>query len=314
MNFLFTDRDFYIKFIDNANTDSIVYRYKLNDAILSQKNLIRYIRKNIHSYEEIFNLNLNKYKVEWVERHFTTKYSLKNAVIKILKSTNDVDNKNMLVQLLKYCETLSQIHEYENLILASDKRKELTLAQYKDYIQTYYKTVLNQALQGFGYEFSNKIGTYIINAYRPKGGKTKDIQKTIDNYHKLKAQGDYVLTYSDKCWYDARKIPYEFVDYTVYNNADYEYKFEIIRTKLHYIRKVYVIPPIYSTTKNYKNMSIDEIAEKYCKTEEDIYNMVADPNFKIKLLLKLKPEVYKRYLNNETETKNKYRKNYRKDR
>lgn len=310
-------KDYYLQFVYNAKADIIKYKENLNAAVKLKNELYKYIEENKNVLKDSFNINLDKIKIEWVDKKYNPKEYLYNLTNVLLRDTIDHPNRIVLLQLVKYCNILRSEYKYSKGIELASKRKDIKMGVYRKYVSAYYTKVHKCVLQGMAYKYGYGIGTYIINHWKIDNSKSKkkyhlDYAATNAKKKELLAKG--VKLYDDKeaAWYAARRIPYSGVDYRVFKENTDWYEFTFMNSRLSknypldYKRTEYV--PL-----KYRGMSYTKMAEELCNNEEDVYNLQVDIKYKLNILLYKYPNKYLNYVRNAEQNKYKHRENYSQD-
>lgn len=307
-----TIKDYYLQFIYNAKIDFIEYNKNIDTIKIKKDKIYNYINQNYNTIKNKFNITLNNYDKEWNNKIYNNSEQLYQIVIKKLSITTDDNDRNLLMQIIKYCNLLRNEYKYDKLIKLANTRKNIKFNTYRKYINEYYIKVHKFILEGMGYKFGYGIGTYIINHWKLDVNRMKhkphlDYAATNAKKKELIAKG--VKLYDDKeaAWYAARKIPYSAVDYRVYKETTDWYEFTFMNSKfarnnnLEYKRTEYIVY-------KYRGMSYKDMADKLCKTLDDIYNLQVDIKYKLNILLYKYPNKYLNYIRNAEQYKYKYRK------
>lgn len=308
-------KDYYLQFIYNAKKDNIEYNNNLKE-IINKKNIIYdYLLNNKDNILNVFNINLNDYTIEWINKTYNTSENLYQYCIKLLNVIEEHDNKEYIIQLCKYCNILKAEHEVNKLIYFTNKRKDMKLSEYRKYITKYYNAVHKCVLEGDGYKFSNGIGTYIINSWKLDKNKIKnkpkiDFAATNAKKKELLEKGYKLYDEKEAAWYEARHIPYDGIDYRVYKENNDWYEITFINSS---VAKSYNLD--YQHTEyvalKYRGMSYTDMADKLCQTVEDIYSLQVDIKYKLNILLYKYPIKYLNFIRNDEQSKYKYRENNR---
>ena len=85
---------------------------ELEEIVINKEELYNYLDNNKQLLIESYNINLDDYKTEWINKEYNTSELLYNKVIKLFSVANEDDNKFIIVQLIKYCNTLRQEYKY----------------------------------------------------------------------------------------------------------------------------------------------------------------------------------------------------------
>lgn len=299
-------KDFYLRYIHNAKKeleDYIQLGQTIKESILSLYNTIN---ENKILILETFNINLDNYESEYINMVYNESESLYFNVINKLK-INVKEDSSLLILLVKYCVKLKEEHKNKINIIIAEKKLKLTLANYKKIVNEYFLKVHKFVLEGYGYKFSNGIGTYLINYYKIDNPTKNAIDFAETNKRKKELLSKGYKLYDDReaAWYKARNIPYDGVEYRVYLDKKFYYDFTFINSKvfrkkeLDYQRTEYVHAKL-------RGMSYQEMADKLCNNVEDIIKLNVDIKYKLNILLYKYPEKYLNFVRNVEQTKYKY--------
>lgn len=300
-------KTYYLQFIHNAKTDIAKYKEDLETTIKVKEETYNYIYKHKSIIKKSFNIDLDSYKIEWIDKTYNIKKQLYNNIYSLIKITENHPNRIILLQIIKYCTLLNNEYKYKKAIELANIRKDIKFGVYRKYISSYFNKVHKCVLQGMGYKFSNGIGTYIINHWKLDVNRIKNklhLDYAATNAKKRELLSKGIKLYDDKeaAWYKARHIPYDAVDYRIYKENTDWYEFTFIKSdisrsySLDYKRTEYVVA-------KYRGMSYIKMAEELCKTEEDIYNLQVDIKYKLNILLYKNPTKYLNYVRNSTQSK-----------
>ena len=300
-------KDYYLQFIYNAKTDILKYKEQLKTTQNIKEELYKHLEDNKIILKDSFGINLDVIEIEWINKQYNPKLYLYNIAIVLLKETINHPDRIILLQLIKYCNILRNEYRYNTLIDIANKRKNIKFNVYQKYVNKYYIAVHKCVLNGMGYKFGYGIGTYIINHWKMEKErmiKNKRIDYAATNARKKELLEKGIKLYDDKeaAWYAARNIPYNAVDYRVYRTETNWYEFTFIKSEifksnnLEYQRTEYVSSKL-------RGMSYTTMAEKLCKTEEDIYNLPVDIKYKLNILLYKNPNKYLNYIRNAEQCK-----------
>ena len=299
-------KEFYLRYIYNADRDVEKYKELLTAIGQTKEELYNYIKQ----YETIllkeFDLDLNHFSIEWIEKKYNDTEYLYKTIIKYVR-TIEGEYKTVFYQLLKYCYKLKEEYKTNKLIFIANKRKVLSLKEYKSYVNDYYMKVHKILLEGFGYKYQGGIGTYLITYYKlPVTSKRSiDFAETNKRKKELLEKGYKLYDEKEAAWYKARNIPYNGVDYRVYQDNGFCYEFTFINSKvfkrreLDYKRTEYVHAKL-------RGMSYKEMADNLCNNVEDIINLNVDLKYKLNILVYKYPEKYLNFVRNDERSKYKY--------
>lgn len=308
-------KSFYLKYITSAKKDAIEYRKHREEAKKIKEELYKYIDENKDIILDAYGIDVTKYELEW-NKKYNDGEGLYNKCIRCANTISHDDvNKRHILQVIKYCNALRNEYKYARLTELSYKRENLNINQYRDYLGAFFNKVHKCVLEGHGYEFGYGIGTFIINRWKLLG-KTKkkmDYQATKKRKEELLQKGYKLFDKLEATWYKHHNIPYDGVDYRVWRTEDYCYEVGFYnttlfsRSALEYVNNEYI-------NKFIRGMSYKELAEKVCKSVNDVYNLKADIKVKLSVLLNFDPNKYLNFIRNVEQDRSKFRANRSKNR
>lgn len=304
-------KGFYLSYIKNAEKDAIEFRRNREEAKKIKEELYAYIDERKDVLKNAYNIDVTKHDSEWNKKTYTDTETLYNKLIKASRLSYESDsNRVVLLQAIKYCNILRNEYKFTQLTNLSYKRKNLKFTEYREYLRRYFIKVHKCVLEGMGYDFSYGIGIFTANRWRVDNAKRKlDHNETNKRKKELLAKGIKLFDKLEAEWYKERNIPYDGVDYRVFINTDHLYEFRFYNTriftgtKLNYKHTEYVNAKL-------KGMPFKEIADKYCKSLEDIYNLPVDIRVKLNILLYLYPNKYLIFIRNVEQNRRTYRTYY----
>jgi len=300
-------KSYYLQYISNANSDIVKYKNSLDYTMKMLEELYNYIEENVDAVKVAYSIKLDSYEQEWNKKVYNPSEILYTKVVKLHSNVKDDKNKIILIQIIKYCNMLRDIEKYNKLINLAKIRKNMKFTVYSSYVIKYYNKVHKVVLEGMGYEFSYGIGTYCINHWKidkDKQTKTKRLDFAATNAKKreLEAKGTRLYNDAEAIWYKERSIPYDAVDYRVYKQESSFYDFTFIKSPIFYRTPFNYKRTEYVSTK-YRGMSYTEMADKLCKTYDDIYNLQVDIKYKLNILLHKDPTKYLNFIRNADQCK-----------
>ena len=299
-------KDYYLHFIKKANDDSRRYKNLLETILQSKEDLYNYINKNKVIIKNNYNINLDDFKEEWVNKEFISSRPLHQRVLKLIND-NKADNRLLIIQLHKYCNNLYLEYKYTKSYNNCETRKNIKFNTYRKYITIYFNKVHQYILEGYGYKFQYGIGTYCLNYWKLDANKMKnksiiDFAATNARKKELLSQGKKLYNDIEAAWYKARNIPYDGIDYRIYKQNDYFYEFTFIKSNIFRSSNLEYKHTEYVASK-YRGMSYIDMAEKLCNNIEDIYNLQVDIKYKLNILLYKDPTKYLNFIRNAEQCK-----------
>ena len=302
-------RDFYLHYINRIKVKLYKANNKLNNTIIVKDELYKYISDNKSIIKSKFNVDLDDY-IEYTNKTITNDNStLYRKVLSILKTITN-EHRELIIKLTKYCNILITEHNCNEYITKLNKCVNIKYKTYEKYVNSFSNKIHECVLNGMGYKFSHGIGTLVINRWKLNGAKPIiDFAATNARRKEFEAKNLELWDKNKEAWYKARNIPYTPADYRVYKNYSYYYEITFIQSNIFNSRNLDYKYPNY-THKKYRGLSYKEVADKFCKTDEDIYNLNADIKFKLNIYLYKNPIKYLNYVRTADELKYKYRKNH----
>lgn len=305
-----TIKEYYLKFIRDASKDIIEYNTQLNTIAEMKEQVYNYIIDNADFYSDNYNINLKNYECEIINKCYNPSSTLYNKVIKLSNIEENNNNRIKLLQIVKYCNIIRRIYEYDRLIILADKRKNMPFKEYRRIVINYYNKVHRCVLSGMGYKFNYGIGVFCINRWtmdadRMARKKKLDFAATSARKKELLAQGIKIYNDCEAAWYKARGLPYNGVDYRVYKTETYFYEIGFINSTILSRGATEFKHTEYISSK-YRGLSYSDMAN-HCKDLEDISNFQVDIRYKLNMFLHKYPTKYLTFIRNADQNKYKYR-------
>lgn len=286
--------EYYISFINNASNDIALYQKEVENYKLAKDKQFELINNYKDNYETLFKIYIEDEHV-----------AIKRAKL-IINTETDPNRRFLLSLILKYGYILDKIIEYNNMIKLTDTRKNLKFKEYEAIVSRFYCRVHKFVLQGFGYVYTQGIGTLCISRWRVKDSTKPmvDFKATNENKRRLLAEGKKLYNKVEADWYKERGIPYDGVEYIVYTKTSNVYVIDIIKSKLfrhsnHIFRRTEYI------NNKFKGLGFKGMAE-ICDTLDDISTFPVDLKYKLNILLYKDPTQYIKFIRNDDEDIHKY--------
>lgn len=281
-------KTYYLHFKSSAEKNKIEYKNRLKEILTLKEEIRSFVIEQSENLLESYNIDLSNYK-DWVNNTYETSELLYKQCMKLLRVDENGKDRIVLIQIAKYCNILRNEYKLEKLIESCDKRINISYAKYRNYVTLYFNKVHACILKGEAYRFSQNIGTYICNYWKIDDKLRKKIRKldfdaTNAKKRELIAKG--LKPYDDKeaTWYKARHIPYDGVEYRVYKDDSHFYEFTFINSKLFTNSSLEYDRTEYINVK-YRKLGYRELADKLCKTFDDIVNLQVDIKVKLNIVL-----------------------------
>lgn len=227
--------------------------------------------------------------------------SLGEKLNKEFRKNDNIDRRDILILLIKYCSIITNIRDTTNQLKLAEKKRDLSFSDYRQYVVTYYAKVHKFLLEGKAYRYNAGIGTLYINRVQIKGeGKKIDFHKTKLRKEELIKQGAKIYNKQEAEKALFLGIPYDGVDYRVWLRAPAYYSLRFIHSK--YFKSIYDFQPISYIHQKYRDYNQDQLAFEICRNNEDIYDLQIDLRTKITIYLKRNPERYINFIRDYNET------------
>lgn len=243
-------------------------------------------REMIHS---TLGLDLNDY-TEFTDREYVSNSPLFRKVAYYKFKYRDKESVDYIIVIANYSRSLEIRNEiFERKHLAEIKAN-LTYTEYQKYLFDYYSKVHEVLLKGEAYK-TRVTGTLHIDRYKLRNPIRIDIKETGKNYRAIINAGGLPYDKAEADWCAEHGYDYEGIKYKVNHIVDYGYKIRCTDFGRRYKVKIDFIPSNYINAK-YRDMTYQEIVDKYCNTLEDIYRLQVCLKIKLRLLLLKFPGCY----------------------
>lgn len=297
-----TIHDFYKSFICKVNAD-IEKQHELINADTNKVDALhKYLEMHKDELKEKYGIELDEFNDEWVNKTSSSDESLLKLVVRSISrcAKTESSSRPVILQLEKYCKLLRKIAKHQEAIGKLSKWMSLKHAEYREYVAKYYNAAHKNILQGIGYKFGNGIGTFFILYCKcPAAAKRKflDYIETSKRKKELLAEGKKLYNASEAMQYKAMGIPYDGVDYRVYRSISHYYRYLFIDTNICKSTN-YEFELAKYVPKKYREFGRDtnSLADAFCKTEDDIYNIQLDLKHKLDILLYKYPTKYLNFI------------------
>jgi len=286
-------RDNYLNFINKSVSEYNTLEKKAVRLLNTKKEAYEYLNPRKEDIYKYFDIILSE-RTDFV--------MLFDKVNKMFRKNDNPERRILLIQLVKYCNVCKlEIDIYKRLALVN-KKKNLSFADYRDYVYKYYSKVHKFLLEGKGYKYMNKIGTLYIERVQIEGSGTKiNFAATRKRKEELIAKGVKLYNRFEAQKAEQLGVEYDGVDYRVWLNVPALYKLKFINSR--YFTQDYDFFPVDYIHAKYREFSQDQLAFEVCKTPDDVFNLRCDLRNKIAIYLKKYPERFidldRRYKTND---------------
>lgn len=292
--------DYYKAFIENANSDIEKYQEEYNTNYKVLKTAKSYVSKYILYTANQFNIRLNDdFPNTWVNEKYDKNEHLKELIDINLKDAVGED-RIILLQLLRYNETLKYCHDCLRRIELAKNRAKLKPKEYKEYLRKYYMQGVHKALlDGYAYRYPYGIGDIMINYWK----YVTEVQSKIVDWAATNKRKKEILDAGLKLYnkdeaeiYKLRGIKYDGIPYVVYKTNKEYFDIELWNCiykgngKLRFKHANYI-------PYKFRNKSIEELANMFKDVDEVA---VQDLGIRHKLIVAIEkdPTLYLKYIRN----------------
>lgn len=273
-------KSYFRAFVEKHKLLSITLKKDLQDIdkkIEDVKFLINTLKDNFSKYIKV---DITK-TTEYINLTKSFNDSLRKKCENYIKTSNK-KGRNLAVQGIKLCK---YIEERDNILRKIDKSnfyKSINFNIFSDIFATYTNHVSKFILQGYGYKINNSIGVIYAQLFATRKAIV-DFKKTKEAKLKLIEQGIEPYDYHKELYCKKNNIPYNGVKYTVYKNEDV---YAVLQC--HLLSKGAKLTFVYQNELAYKyrNLNREELAIKYGKRIETLYDFPCTINQKINLFIK----------------------------
>lgn len=291
-----TLNDYYYKFIDNNKFRIKELNNKLNNIAINKSECHKYLTDNLDAIKQIVGIDLNTCE-EYTNKQYVEKMKSRNIALNFIRNNNDTAKKVLTIAILKYCSLLINEYKYNKELNIRKEYIKLNYIQYKDIVSNYYNKVHKVLLQGYAYKFNCKLGSFVINRWNFDEDKTAivDYNETNKRKKEIIAAGKKPYNNAEAKYYKDHGLEYDGVPYIVYKSIDKWYEFRFIGRRETAPKYIDFQKTEYINAK-FRGMTHQQMADTFCKTEDDIYNLPVDIKVKLNILLYKNPSAYLNFI------------------
>lgn len=269
---------------------------KLERILDAKEKCYNWILPRKESIYKSYNIDLDNYKIEFVDKQYNSEKSLETKAIYYLRHPNGED-RQLIIQLAKYCSLLRSEVEIQQKLEVSRIKLNMSYREFQKYLFDYYSKVHKVLLQGDAYKFGKGLGTIFLRTIDMTTGSHSriDFAKTRANKLKLLAEGKKPYNEREAKQCELENIPYDGVPYIVMRNETKLVVLDIANSKYFTSRgRVSFASKSYINLK-YRGMSYQDIINKYCPTEESIADLQTDLYTKRSILGIMNPGIIQKF-------------------
>lgn len=301
-------KDYYLNYIHNAMQDIEEYGEKIKKYEIDIKDYKEYITKNINDITNIYGIDLNSYENEWINEKYNSNETLYKKVIEFINQDIITEGRNTLLFLLKYLICLKNIKKAKEIYDIAEKRNNITLKKFKEYVTIYYEHVHKVLLEGFGYKYSGGIGTILINYWRVNKDVTENrvnFQETRKAKKALIEQGLKPYDEQEAKRYKELGLEYDGIPYIVRQTDNFFFEITFIDSML-FTERTMDFDKAQFINHKLKGMGYKEIADKFVTKFDDIYKLKVGLTHKINISHYKFPNNYLNFIRNASAEKYEY--------
>lgn len=270
------------------------------DSLSDELNVLReIIEDNKEVYKVKFNLDLDKFA-----DYVNDKYTDGLLLIKSSKLINDYSGENALLlsKLVSYAKKLEVCNKLEVKLNLYDRCLDVNFRTYTAALKEYFNEVhKHMILEGEGYMISSNIGWICINRIKNTRKKPRlDYIKTKRKKDELIAKGIRPYNEEEAAWCRENNLPYDGVDYKVYQNLEYVYEIPLTHCKLPQNWLYRFVGTDYRG-KEVRGQSNEFISNLYDNDPNKIVYASCDLRTKLNICVELDKTLYLKYIRNENQ-------------
>lgn len=286
----------YLNIINKERGKINILTKKLDRILAAKEKCYNWLSARKEEIYKLYKIELDNYKIEFIDKTYNEEKALETKVLKYLRHPEGED-RQYIIQLAKWCSILKNEKQIQFDIQVSRSKYNMSFRDFQGYLFKYYSKVHKVLLQGDAYKFGNGFGTIFMRTvnFTENGKKKIDFAATRKNKNKLLAEGKipYNKREAERC--NIEGIHYDGVPYVVYQDKTKEVVLDITNSKLFMSRgKVSFNSTSYINLK-YRDMSFEEIIEKYCPTEESVADLQTDLYTKRSILRIMNPGITQKF-------------------
>lgn len=204
-----SNQEHFYTFIGKSKINAKEAARSLETSRTVRDNTYAYLTEKKEYIKNTFNIDLDKYESEWVNKVYNKSEDLYNIAKKLLEKYESGEERIVLLQIVKYCVVLKKCYNSRIAFELYTKQKNINYKQYLNYLRDYYYTVHKCVLQGYAYNYAHGTGDLIVSIFKNVNPKTVvDWMATKRNKEKLIKEGVKVYNELEAAWYSARGIKY----------------------------------------------------------------------------------------------------------
>lgn len=268
--------------------------------------LKKYIEDNLTEYE-LHSIDATKFK-EFNNLEYNNGEIERKAKEQYINASN-LGLKQALVPMFKLYEfgkCLKQINKLEKQIVLLEKLVKIKYSEYFKYIVAFYGKVHEKLiLEGAGYAFGGNIGWICYNRvlFHETNRRKRHIDYKATRLAKQELLRKGLTPYSKEAadWCKERNIPYNGVEYVVYQTNEAFYELAYIPGTLPNAALHYHFTPTNYRDRSIKGKSCEELYEMCNGDVNKVFEFKCDIRTKLLLALMIKPNLYLNYIRNENQ-------------
>lgn len=212
------------KYFDILEENSI----GLAKVIAEIKAAKQFILQKAPIFKDILKIDFDKYPKEIKEERYDFDSDLYQKATDIFENNKYPEHRLLVIQLIKYIEFLGRKYDFEQIIEEYTKYSSMYREDYIRLLKTYYCTIGNFLIKGYGYKLAKGTGTvYIEKFIWDKPRKVLSVAESNKNKKKLILEGKKVYNKRDEYMAKLFGVEYKPEEYRVYKEKSSGYKLKI---------------------------------------------------------------------------------------
>lgn len=286
----------YLKIINKARGELNILTNKLNRTLKAKDDCYNYLLARKGNILESYKINLDNYKIEFIDKQYNENKALETIVLKYLRHPIDGANRQDIIQLAKWCSILKNEPILNKKLLLCKTKYNMNFTEYRDLLSKYYMKVHEILLNGDAYKFGNGIGTLYLKTINLS--KTRfhiDFKKTKEAKEKLISEGKTPYRKEDAVYAAENGLQYDGVQYLVEDTKNKEVVFIFTNSKYFTSRRKMEFKASDYVNLRFRGMTYDEIIKNFELKEQDVPSLQLSIKRKLHIMERINPGIFYRF-------------------
>lgn len=287
----------YLKMINKARGEYNILNNKLDRTLKAKEQCYNYLfaRKGIIANK--YNIDLDNYKIEFVDKTFNKDLALETKVIKLLRYPKEKDDRNDLIQLAKWCSIIKNEPILIHKILVCRTKLNMNYAEYREYLSKYFMKVHQILLEGDAYKIGKGIGTIYFKTVNLSKNKFHiDFHKTQLAKKKLIEEGKTPYRKEDARYAELMGLEYDGVKYVQEATKNNQFVLELTNSIYFTSKSKFDIKFMDYVNLKYRGLTYNDIIKNYIQKESDVYQLQISIKRKLRILEIMNPGIYNKFI------------------